>query len=378
MSDAHMSNPGLPDPGVPESGLDEARRPLPPELQEELAQRTEGAELAQVWELLALADPVAGSSEADAVWSRISAQIASGRPLLTPVAGTPAVQAAPARETPSSVRGTGATRSIAAGTREMPSRWRRQAPWAIAATLAVAVGVGSWRSRPVTLEAPIGEQLAVTLPDGSVAELNAGSRVEYRTGFRSRFGLAASSRDVRLEGEAFFTVEPADRPFEVRTSDARVTVVGTRFLVRARAGEPEGTAVAVESGRVRVRAEGAGLDSAVELGAGEGTVVRPGARQPLAVAAVGVERLTLWRRGGFALVDQPLDAIFRELERRYAVDIRLKDVVVGEERLRVYYPERPSIETVLADLCTPRGLKFSRTSRGFEIRPSMETPVPTP
>jgi ferric-dicitrate binding protein FerR (iron transport regulator) len=116
----------------------------------------------------------------------------------------------------------------------------------------------------------------------------------------------------------------------------------------------------------------------VELGAGEGTVVRPGARQPLAVAAVGVERLTLWRRGGFALVDQPLDAIFRELERRYAVDIRLKDVVVGEERLRVYYPERPSIETVLADLCTPRGLKFSRTSRGFEIRPSMETPVPTP
>lgn len=365
-----MSDTRSNDPRRNESPLDAVRRPLPPELQDELAQRTEGAELAQVWDLLALADPVPGSSEADAVWSRISAQIASGRPLLTPVAGTPAVSASPS--VPAS------RPASAPPARTLPARWRRQVPWALAATLAVAVGVGSWLSRPVLLEAPLGEQLAVTLPDGSVAELNAGSRVEYRNGFRSRLGLAAATRDVRLEGEAFFTVEPADRPFEVRTSDARVTVVGTRFLVRARADESDGTQVAVESGRVRVRPEGAGLDSAVELGAGEGTVVVRGVGQPLAVAPVGVERLTLWRRGGFALVDQPLDAIFRELERRYAVDIRLKDVVVGEERLRVYYPERPSIETVLSDLCTPRGLKFSRTSRGFEIRPSVETSVPTP
>ncbi len=371
MSDPGMHDPRIHDPRVPEPRRDETRHPLPPELQEELAQRTEGAELAQVWELLALADPVAGSSEADAVWSRISAQIASGRPLLTPVAGTPAVSANPATAP-------AARPVVAPASRTLATRWRRQAPWALAATLAVAVGVGSWRSRPVTLEAPAGEQLAVTLPDGSVAELNAGSRMEYRTGFRSRLGLAAATRDVQLEGEAFFTVQPAERPFEVRTADARVTVLGTRFLVRARADESDGTQVAVESGRVRVRPEGAGPDSAVELGAGEGTVVSRGTRQPLAVATVGVERLTLWRRGGFALVDQPLDAIFRELERRYAVDIRLKDVVVGDERLRVYYPERPSIETVLADLCTPRGLKFSRTSRGFEIRPSMETSVPTP
>lgn len=351
------------------------RRPLPPELQAELSQHTGGHELAQVWELLAIADPVPGSPEAEQVWSRISADIARGKPLLTPVAGTPAVGASAAGTpvVPLSVRRGTPHRAAVVPER----RWRR-APFAIAATLAVLIGGGSWASRPVVVEAALGSQRVVTLPDGSVAELNAGSTLRYRAGLRGRFGFPTSSRDVALEGEAFFDVVPSAKPFEVQTREARVTVLGTRFLVRARSEEREGTRVAVESGRVRVTPQGAPQDSAVELLAGQGTVVGWGEATPEPVAAVGVERLTLWRRGGFALVDQPFDAIVRELERRYAIDIRLKGVPVGEERLSVYYPDRPSIEIVLSDLCTPRGLRFSRTSRGYEISPSMESPLPTP
>lgn len=339
------------------------RRPLPPELQAELSQHTGGHELAQVWELLAIADPVPGSPEAEAVWSRISADIATGRPLLTPVAGTAAV---------SPKRGTSRPAPAL-----QPRSWR-SAAMAIAATMAVLVGAGSWAARPMVVNAPLGGQEVVTLPDGSVAELNAGSTLRFRAGLRGRLGLPAAVRDVSLEGEAFFDVVPNQKPFEVRTAEARVTVLGTRFLVRARADEREGTRVAVESGRVRVTPQGASAAASVELLAGQGTVVGRGLREPAPVSAVGVERLTLWRRGGFALVDQPLDAIVRELERRYALDIRLANVPVGEERLSVYYPDRPSIETVLSDLCTPRGLRFSRTSRGYEISPSVETPLPTP
>jgi len=342
-----------------------SRRPLPPELQSELSQHTGGHELAQVWELLAIADPVPGSPEANAVWSRISADIASGRPLLTPEAGTPAAPRSVSRGTP---------RRVAL----VPDRRWRRASFAIAATLAVLIGAGSWASRPIVVEAALGSQQVVTLPDGSVAELNAGSALRYRAGLRGRLGLPASVRDVALDGEAFFDVVPSITPFEVRTREARVTVLGTRFLVRARSDEREGTRVAVESGRVRVTPQGASRDSAVVLLAGQGTVVGRGVATPEPATAVGVERLTLWRRGGFALVDQPLDAIVRELERRYALDIRLTNVNMGEERLSVYYPDRPSIETVLSDLCTPRGLRFSRTSRGYEISPSVETSLPTP
>ncbi len=333
-----------------------AGRPLPPELVAELSTHAEGQELTQVWELLAIADPVPGSPESSQVWDRINAEIAQGRPLLTP-----AVALAPIGATPRS------RAAVAAATR----RWHPAAPWAIAATLALVVGYGAWQAVPVNITAPLGEQLAVTLPDGSEVELNAGSSIEYARGFRRLGGLVAGARSIALDGEAFFSVVPSVHAFSVNTAEAQVTVLGTRFLVRSHQGEEEGTRVGVESGRVRVAPAGA-EDSAVELGAGEGTFVARGARIPDAVSLVKVDRLSAWRRGGFWLVDQPLTAIFRELERRYAVDIRLRDVTVGDARLNVYYPDRPSIETILSDLCTRGGLRYSRTSRGFEITAQSE------
>lgn len=338
-------------------------RPLPPELQDELSLRTEGQELAQVWELLALADPVAGSSDADAVWSRVSAQIAAGDPIVTPIAaGAP-------RVTP-----------ITAARRAVPARrWHPAAPWALAATLAIVAGLAGWQATPVSVQAAPGEQRLVTLPDGSTAELNAGSSLRYARGFRALAGLVAGDRTVELDGEAFFSVVRSGTTFAVNTGEARITVLGTQFVVQAHLADSLGTRVAVEEGRVHVQATAPGSsNTGVELGAGQGTRVAIGARAPESVAAVGVERMTQWRRGGLAFVDQPLDAIFRELERRYAVDIRVRDVVLGDELLSVYYSERPSIERVLTDLCTSGGLRFSRTSRGFEITPQAELPTVTP
>lgn len=338
-------------------------RPLPPELQEELSLRTEGQELAQVWELLALADPVVGSSDADAVWSRVSAQIAAGDPLVTPVvADEPRVT------------------SITAVRRTVPARrWHPAAPWALAATLAIVAGLAGWQATPVSVQAPLGEQRVVTLPDGSSVELNAGSSLRYARGFRALAGLMSGDRTVQLDGEAFFSVVHSGKTFAVNTNDARITVLGTQFVVQAHRADSLGTRVAVAEGRVQVQATGSGSTSAaVELGSGQGTRVAMGAHTPESAMAVGVERLTLWRRGGLAFVDQPLDAIFRELERRYAVDIRVRDVDLGDELLSVYYSERPTIERVLTDLCTSGGLRFSRTSRGFEITPQAESPTVTP
>ncbi len=347
------------------------RHPLPPELRDELADRTEGQELVQVWDLLALVDPVPGSPEAEQVWSRVSAQIAQGRPILTPVSSPALV---PSVETPASAP----TRvpSLAATTRRRA--FPTIAPWALAATLAVAAGLGYWQSRPITVEAPFGEQLAVTLPDGSVAELNAGTTLQYARGFRGLGGLTRADRAVTLRGEAYFAVTRSSRPFTVTTDEARITVLGTSFVVRAHADDAFGTLVGVESGRVRVEASGDNAAGAVELAAGQETLVRTGAVAPESASTLGIETMTLWRRGGLALVNLRMDAIFRELERRYAVDIRLRGVSIGDELLAFYYPERPSIETVLNDLCTMRGLRYTRTSRGFDITPQAESVQPLP
>ena len=66
------------------------------------------------------------------------------------------------------------------------------------------------------------------LPDGTTVWLNAGSKLHYENDFNG------SSREVRLEGEAFFdVVKQVDRPFIVHTSGIDIRVLGTAFNVKS-------------------------------------------------------------------------------------------------------------------------------------------------
>lgn len=84
------------------------------------------------------------------------------------------------------------------------------------------------KSEMTTVHTPLGSRTHVILPDSSEAWLNAGSTLKYPT------GLTQKSRQVYLEGEAFFdVVHDQRRMFEVRTSDVTVKVYGTRFNVKS-------------------------------------------------------------------------------------------------------------------------------------------------
>lgn len=79
-----------------------------------------------------------------------------------------------------------------------------------------------------TFLAAYGERKNIQLPDGSDVTLNAGSKIEIR----ENFGI--SSRDVYLEGEAFFDVKHnAKLPFIVHTPAMDVKALGTAFNVKA-------------------------------------------------------------------------------------------------------------------------------------------------
>ena len=92
----------------------------------------------------------------------------------------------------------------------------------------------------------LGNPLTVNLPDGSVVTLNQGSKLEYPA------QLNGSTREVSLDGEAFFQVKPDhSKPFIVHTDAARVRVVGTTFNVSAYKNSDE-VRVVVESGRVEL------------------------------------------------------------------------------------------------------------------------------
>ena len=74
---------------------------------------------------------------------------------------------------------------------------------------------------------PLGETRVVTLSDGTVLHLNAGSRLTYPKEF---FG---KTRNVFMSGEAFLQVaKDKDHPFVVNSGDLKVTVLGTTFNLK--------------------------------------------------------------------------------------------------------------------------------------------------
>lgn len=236
--------------------------------------------------------------------------------------------------------------------------------YAMAATLVLSVGsLAWWRATPVRYQAaPSVASTSIALGDGSVVSLAGGASLTVPRSLGWPAFLRSASRDVQLQGVAFFTVARDGRPFIVHTTDAAVRVLGTRFEVRGPTAV-SGTRVAVEEGRVQVTARP--TRQAVTLGAGDRTVIGAAA---LTVTTVAPDRVATWREGGLAAVDEPLGVVLAELARRYETPITLVDAVAARAMVSLFYTQAPTLETVLTDLCTAQGLRFSRTSDGYVVQ----------
>jgi transmembrane sensor len=106
----------------------------------------------------------------------------------------------------------------------------------IAASLLLLVVVGASmvavynRISTITVTATLDEKgKSVELPDGSFVYLNTNSSLSYPGHF------SHNSREVRLEGEAYFEVKhEKQRAFVIEAGDARIRVLGTSFNVNTR------------------------------------------------------------------------------------------------------------------------------------------------
>jgi transmembrane sensor len=154
----------------------------------------------------------------------------------------------------------------------------------LAAAILLALGtVAGYRAvRYPTYVTGIGEQRSLVLPDNSVLELNARSRIRVR--------YSAHERAIDLvEGQALFHVaKSAARPFVVYSGETRVRAVGTEFDVYRKVSR---TVITVVEGRVSVYS-GAQPDASVasrSTRGGSGQVTMGEAAETLAAG----EQLTL-------------------------------------------------------------------------------------
>jgi transmembrane sensor len=174
--------------------------------------------------------------------------------------------------------------------------------------------------------------------------------------------FGADAREVHLAGQAVFQVtHDARRPFRVHTAGVSTEVLGTRFVVRAYADDPD-ISVALVDGSVRIR-------SSADSDQSRALTLRPGqvARAVIGTAPrvdeqTNAAALLAWTEGQLVFKDTPLSQVARELGRWYDVDIRLADASLSERRLTATLGREP-VDQVLELVVLSLDLRYERAGR---------------
>lgn len=180
------------------------------------------------------------------------------------------------------------------------------------------------------ISVPAGQRMQMTLADGTLVHLNAGTTLEYPVVFSHK------DRRVKLTGEALFEVaHDAKHPFIVETFATNLQVLGTKFNVLADPNNEVFSTTLIE-GKVKVTNRN---DPA------ESIIMQPNDMVVLENGRLYKERVPdfadlCWTEGLIHLKKMPFDELMAIFERAFDVRIEIEreplpqiDVMSGEVRI---------------------------------------------
>ena len=180
------------------------------------------------------------------------------------------------------------------------------------------------------ISVPAGQRMQMTLADGTLVHLNAGTTLEYPVVFSHK------DRRVKLTGEALFEVaHDAKHPFIVETFATNLQLLGTKFNVLAGPNNEVFSTTLIE-GKVKVTNRN---DPA------ESIIMQPNDMVVLENGRLYKERVPdfadlCWTEGLIHLKKMPFDELMAIFERAFDVRIEIEreplpqiDVMSGEVRI---------------------------------------------
>ena len=186
------------------------------------------------------------------------------------------------------------------------------------------------------LYVPVGQRARITLPDGTIAWLNAGSTLTYPSVFNEE-------RTVFMKGEAYFAVvKDETKPFIVETGHFNIKALGTRFNVYSYAKATNQNAILID-GSVKIYKPEAEL---------EGVILTSNQQLFFENGNFRVEPFTdknslLWKDGIYSFENEKLDAIINKLELYFDVDIIVKNPSLLEKKYTGKFRQKEGIMEIL-------------------------------
>nr|WKN35614.1 FecR domain-containing protein [Tunicatimonas sp. TK19036] len=237
-------------------------------------------------------------------------------------------------------------------------RWKSSLTWgsAVAASVALLLLAYVWWARPeeTVYTAEFGTTRTIILTDQSTVELNANSTLRVTSGW-------ARNREVWLEGEAFFEIQPKETqagqrmPFLVHTNELIVEVLGTEFNVLTRRGE---TQVGLQSGKVKL-ALNTQDSSNVEMQPGDWIAFSENNEQ-LKKETVASDAYTAWRNHGFLFDEHTLSKVKTMLEDYYGYSIHFDDAELAQRTFSGKFPA-DRLDLLLQAIQATLDVKIKRT-----------------
>ena len=222
------------------------------------------------------------------------------------------------------------------------NRWKLASIVASVALLAVCGLYGYTRIHPVEQRLDIvhvaESATQVTLSDGTKVWLSAHSRLRNQQTFTGK------TRDVTLEGEAYFEVaRRIGQPFRVLTGGQTVVVLGTCFNVSAYPEEQD-VKIALVEGSVRVTDENTG--KAVVLQPAQEVAInrRDGS---FSVNDVNVDMLISWKTGIYVFNNITFEEVIKTLEKGFNVKIQIENESLKSKPYTMRFENGESLEEIL-------------------------------
>ncbi len=174
-----------------------------------------------------------------------------------------------------------------------------------------------------SIEVPKGQRTQVTLYDGTKVWINSGTKFKYPVAF------SKDTRDVYVEGEAYFDVaKDKKHPFIVNAGQLKIKVLGTRFNVCAYPKDGK-SFTTLEEGSINAINTQNGEQ--LTLSPGEQITFNPSTNK-LQYQKVNTELYTSWKENLLRFDDATFEELIIKMERWYGINITIDPSVDRKER----------------------------------------------
>jgi len=217
-----------------------------------------------------------------------------------------------------------------------------------AAAIALIIASTVYLTYKIAVPAPLeytqlsvsyGESKRITLSDGSMVAVNAGSTLIYPKDF------TGDTRTVFLTGEANFSVaKNPDKPFIVKTKHIDIRALGTKFCVQSYPSARYTKATLIE-GSVKVDME-ENKDKSYILKPND-QLVYSNADNKISVINVDAVKVASWENGYLIFQGATFDEIAQTLERKYNVAINYDGKKLNQQSYFVKFNPDETIEDAM-------------------------------